>query len=643
MGFNPNNPAKYRGTDQFLIPFVTRNRQPTGADYRQPETGRLYPIGCTWQVGKNPTSGTEGELWYLTKIVANVAYWERWVSSGPNDLTLTAQTGGALAPTAGNWNIFGAVTAQGTNPVSSSGAASTVTLNVQRAGSAATSTANVVGLAAFDTDDFSVDTNGFVNLNNSTVGRTITGDTGGALSPTAGNWNILGQQAGTIPVMYTIGTAPSTLRIENRTWTTPFVVDPSSTVGLRGTYTTISAAIADATTGQAIFIRPGTYTENITLDKSINLVTYSSGFREIPDTKIVGKITISTNVSPTINGVALETNGDFLLSVTGNGANPTFQNCYFNVTNNNAFQITGNGTTNVYLENCSGSFASSFGLGSSTGGLLWIKNCSFIDAVTPSAFNNSASSIVLINSVFAIPFSTSSAGVINAVGCRFGSVLTPFTDRTYITTAGTATNYITNCQIYSGTQSAISIGSGTTVELTNALLNSSNTNVITGAGTLKYTGLVFTGSSLGINVTTQQGGLLQGGRVQNPSVNYIGEVIQSSAINVACTSTTPTNITSISLTPGIWNISINVQATNTGSNVIRVFGGISTTSATLTGNKGDQQIQNGAGSGAFDMCCSLADYRVVNTSTTTYYLVGRQDFAAGTGTLNGRITATRVA
>src|SRR3990167_7351403 len=63
----------------------------------------------------------------------------------------------------------------------------------------------------------------------SAVGNTITGDTGGALSPTAGNWNILGQQASTIAVMDTVGSG-STLSIEDRTWVTQYVVDPSATV-----------------------------------------------------------------------------------------------------------------------------------------------------------------------------------------------------------------------------------------------------------------------------------------------------------------------------------------------------------------------------------------------------------------------------
>lgn len=71
----PNNPRKYTGTDQFLIPFVTRQRRPTSADFRQPETGTYYPVGAVWQVGKNPSTGTEGELWMLSKIVANQGYW----------------------------------------------------------------------------------------------------------------------------------------------------------------------------------------------------------------------------------------------------------------------------------------------------------------------------------------------------------------------------------------------------------------------------------------------------------------------------------------------------------------------------------------------------------------------------------------
>lgn len=74
-GLSPNDPNKYLGPNVALTVVVTRNRAPTGADYRMPETGKLYPFNSFWLVGKDPTTGVQGDLWYLSKIAANVAYW----------------------------------------------------------------------------------------------------------------------------------------------------------------------------------------------------------------------------------------------------------------------------------------------------------------------------------------------------------------------------------------------------------------------------------------------------------------------------------------------------------------------------------------------------------------------------------------
>lgn len=113
-GLSPNNPIKYTGASVALNTVVTRNRAPTGADYRQPETGKLYPFNTFWLVGKNPTTGTQGDLWYLSKIVANVAYWSRLASGSTGDgpiLTLTGDAGGAIDPDVnGNVNIIGGAT-----------------------------------------------------------------------------------------------------------------------------------------------------------------------------------------------------------------------------------------------------------------------------------------------------------------------------------------------------------------------------------------------------------------------------------------------------------------------------------------------------------------------------------------------------
>ena len=118
--------------------------------------------------------------------------------------TITGQSGGALSPTAGNWNIFGASTAAGTSPVTTSGSVSTLTVNVQKSQAIAATDATKIGLSNFNSADFSVDANGFVSAGSTGYIRTITGTSGGAESPAAGgNFNILGGTAvaGTTPVV----------------------------------------------------------------------------------------------------------------------------------------------------------------------------------------------------------------------------------------------------------------------------------------------------------------------------------------------------------------------------------------------------------------------------------------------------------
>lgn len=112
--------------------------------------------------------------------------------------TITGQSGGALSPTGGNWNIFGASTAAGTSPVVTSGSVSTLTVNVQKSQAIASTDATKIGLAAFDSADFTVDANGFVSGSTTGFIKTLTGNSGGAISPTANNINTLGTGSITI-------------------------------------------------------------------------------------------------------------------------------------------------------------------------------------------------------------------------------------------------------------------------------------------------------------------------------------------------------------------------------------------------------------------------------------------------------------
>jgi len=87
----------------------------------------------------------------------------------------------------------GSSVAAGTNPVRTNGTgANTMQLEVQISQALVAADATKIGLSNFDSTSFAVAATGFVTLSTTGAGKTITGDSGGALSPVANNWNILG-------------------------------------------------------------------------------------------------------------------------------------------------------------------------------------------------------------------------------------------------------------------------------------------------------------------------------------------------------------------------------------------------------------------------------------------------------------------
>lgn len=160
--------------------------------------------------------------------------------------TITGQSGGALSPTAGNWNISGAVTAAGTSPVVTSGAVSTLTVNVQTSQAIAATDATKIGLANFNSAQFTVDTNGFVSATG-TIPLSFATDSGTA-TPAAGSVSILGG-----PGVTTSGSG-STVTINAVTFTstaaTTLAVDNGYFATAAGTY----ALPVTSTSGSKIII-----------------------------------------------------------------------------------------------------------------------------------------------------------------------------------------------------------------------------------------------------------------------------------------------------------------------------------------------------------------------------------------------------
>ncbi len=137
-----------------------------------------------------------------------------------NIQNINVQTGTSPVVTANNTITFnGAVVAAGTNPVRTDGTApATMALEVQTSQAIASTDATKIGLAAFNSADFTVDANGFVSSTGSVGVVSITGDSGGSVT---GAVTLTG---GTSGAVFT-GTAGTTL-----TESFDFLALPNSTV-----------------------------------------------------------------------------------------------------------------------------------------------------------------------------------------------------------------------------------------------------------------------------------------------------------------------------------------------------------------------------------------------------------------------------
>lgn len=416
-------------------------------------------------------------------------------------------------------------------------------------------------------------------------------------------------------------------------------------------YTTINDAYAAAVAAggkQTVFIQPGTYTENLTLVSGVNLTAFGSdaSFNGTGAVIINGTLTMTTAGSVTISGIQLQTNAAALLAVTGSAASiVNLNNCYLNCSNNTGITFSSSDAgARININNCSGNLGTTgIGLWTHTSaGVLSSSYSKFTNSgASTTATTNSAGDVQIFWSFFFSPLSTTSTGGMSFF--RESSISSAAQNVTSLTIDGTGATNSTFSTFSSGTASAITVGTGATLALFKGIVLSSNTNAITGLGTLQYWDLAFNSSNK-INTTTQVGGTVQGGQTQAPSAGFLGESISSAnTAGTALTTATPANITTIALTAGVWDVSGMIQfdpgaaTTNTYTRC-----SISLVSAT-NGTSGNNMLQGSkAVGGSSSGVAAVLQYRILASGATTVYLVADAAFSGGTLTGLGRISATRV-
>ena len=126
----------------------------------------------------------------------------------------------------------------------------------------------------------------------------------------------------------------------------------------------------------------------------------------------------------------------------------------------------------------------------------------------------------------------------------------------------------------------------------------------------------------------------------NAAAGFVGEyVVSQVTTNVAVTQNVVTNITSISLTAGDWDVSGSVMLsyTTTNSTNFTLQGGINTTSATLGAQDTYAQIMVHAGNtGSLTQSFATPVVRLSLAATTTVFLVGFAN--GGLSSINGKGT-----
>lgn len=284
-----------------------------------------------------------------------------------------------------------------------------------------------------------------------------------------------------------------------------WLVDP---VVSQGTHTTIGAALTSASSGDTIFIRPGTYTENLTLKAGVNLAAFDCD-AETPNVIIIGKCTLTTAGTVSISGIRLQTNSDFLLAVTGSAASiVNLRNCYLNCSNSSGISFTSSsGSSKINIFSCKGDLGTTAinYITHSGSGTLTIDIGYFTNSGTSASASTLSGAGIwqMYHTYFHnVITSSSTANGFTFMKCIFDCGAENTAVITHGCTNATGSSVI-DCWIGSGSASAISVSASCALFLTNTTIQSSNTNAITGSGTITFSNVVFSGTSSLMNTTTQ--------------------------------------------------------------------------------------------------------------------------------------------
>jgi hypothetical protein len=255
-------------------------------------------------------------------------------------------TNPVLATSGGKITVTGGQVAAGTTTnviQTNSLAANTFTIQVQRSQAVVSSTIGDNGVCHFNSADFSVDSNGFVSFTGSGSTETLTGNSGGAVGPSAGNINTVG--TGSLTVVGTPLTNTLTFQLTGLT-------NHAVLVGA-GT-ATITNVGPTATTGQVLQNNSGAdpsySTATYPSTTTINQILYSSATNVVSGLATANQAVLTTGATGIPVLTALATNGQLIIGSTAGvpAAATLTAGTGISITNgSNSITIAATGTTTL--------------------------------------------------------------------------------------------------------------------------------------------------------------------------------------------------------------------------------------------------------------------------------------------------------
>jgi len=263
---------------------------------------------------------------------------------------------------------------------------------------------------------------------------------------------------------------------------TKYVVDA---VAANSPYNTIQSALDAANAAGVdaeVFVRPGTYIENLTLYS--NVIIRGS----VLETVITGNHTPPATGICTLKDLYLTAASGDILSSAGAGTGILLvENCYITVVNGYVFNIPNWAAGTIALINCTDASTNN-GVINCTGGANALISSSYAGRGSGNALTFSNGNLDIISTRLGCPISIAGTG---ATTINEGSSL-----QGTLTTGGSNAATVTNTKIVSGATQAITHSSSSTLTLANTNINTSNATAIGGTGTIEFGSVTFLDSNV---------------------------------------------------------------------------------------------------------------------------------------------------